>query len=203
MWIVGNKNTNEILNNGFASHNKTLTQSELDAFKARIKTKFAERNNLQEGDISAYWINYNLNPSSDHARILSGDEFTAVWSNNEIVGVDFTVEDTKGWIKFESNKNNIEGDGVDETIITLTVYESNKSTIKTSLSTVNPKLVPVQTPNGIIKAAMSVTNGVGQLVFKKINDLPLGRYVFPAKDKYLWGYRVWEYTEIDVYFNML
>jgi hypothetical protein len=76
---------------------------------------------------------------------------------------------------------------------------ADKITVKNV--TVN-KLVPVKIPGAVISAQMQITNGIGMLTFKKINDLPLGKYTFPLPSKYLFGFKLWESVEVDVYLPM-
>lgn len=202
MFIIADNISNVLYNDGnYVTHELITTQQQIDDFKVKIITKYAINLSIPESQLEFYWVIESNNPSSDCQRIINGDAFICTWSNNHIVGIDFTPEDTKGYLKFESDKTKISGNGINETAsITLTVYESDKVTIKTNITAT--KFVPIQTPQGSILAKMDVLNGIGYLTFGKIVDIPLGHYVFPSPVKNLWNYKIWEYAEIDIYLDM-
>lgn len=199
MFILANNETNKIYNDGYVSHSNLKEQYKIDKFKARILTKYSKKLGIPESKLEFYWVTEETDPNSPCQRIMNGESFDLVWTNDKITEIDFTPEDTKGYLKFETDKAAIVGDGNDTAEISLTVYEANKVIINEITAT---KLVPIKTPLGVIKAEMSVIYGVGTLQFKKINDLPLGSYSFPATGKYLWGFRIWEYVHVDVYLQM-
>lgn len=196
MFILANNKTKDIIK--VSGMYDGLTAGQQITLRQRVLEKAVDTGILL-ADLEYYYIADSNNPISICQRILSGQSYNVNWTNGNITGIDFSAEDTKGYIKFETNKNSIKGDGIDTATITLTVYLADKITVKNV--TVN-KLVPVKIPGAVISAQMQITNGIGMLTFKKINDLPLGKYTFPLPSKYLFGFKLWEFVEVDVYLPM-
>lgn len=199
MFIIGNNETNQIYNQVSVAYTDIKTPQQVLDFKNRIIAKYAAKLSIDPSYLDFFWIDEIETEGSDFKRIMNGDEFVVVWANDKITGVDFSTEDAKGYLKFETNKTEIRGDGVDTATITLTVYQPDKVTVKNITAA---RLIPIKTPSGIISARMAITNGIGTLQFKKINDLPLGKYSIPVHDKYVFGHRIWEFVQVDVYLQM-
>jgi len=53
-------------------------------------------NNYANGDLNG--ISYYTATSAEEVRIQNGDEYELVWTNDDITGLDFSVEDNKRWL---------------------------------------------------------------------------------------------------------
>ena len=124
------------------------------------------------GDYSFHQMSAN-----DEVRVRNGDEYSVVWTANEISSVSFAPEDAKRYVKIYADALEIDGDGVDTSNITLEVWKTDLSGIDTAV-TVSNKSIPIQTPDGERWARVSVTNGVATKAFKTTKA---GEWQFPAR----------------------
>lgn len=49
-------------------------------------------------------------PEADAKRIDKGDEYTLTWSGNHITALDFSVEDSKRWLRVEASQSGVKAD---------------------------------------------------------------------------------------------
>lgn len=91
------------------------------------------------GTYTDYFV-FEVTSDLDRGRIENGDEFDLVWVGDAIDGVDFALEDAKWIADFTTDKDDIDGDGADEAIVSVKVYQSDGVTPATLNVT---KIIPI------------------------------------------------------------
>lgn len=140
---------------------------DLNAYKSAIATNYG-------GVASDYYI-YLLDESSTEAmRIRRGDEHVFIWENDEITGVDFSIEDNRKLFTIRTVdpdnksvvKDTIIGNNTDSIIIQTKTCFPDEVTVDTSVNAT--ALLPVIVPDGrIIYLKATIINGIGnEIVFK-------------------------------------
>lgn len=194
MYVIGNNDTKVYLGNtgiqsGIKDHNE---------FISRLTSKVAIENDIDPSKVAVFFFD---DESAETERIMNFDSFDLVWAGTEpdvIIGVDFSPEDNKKYVKVITDKENIEGDGIDKANLTFTVYLPDKVTVATDVNVT--KLVPIDTPTKRIKMQISFVNGVATKEFKKSEDLMYGEYTFPALIREFNGnIKVLERAKVNIY----
>jgi len=57
--------------------------------------------NYADGNVND--IKYYVATSEEEVRIIRGDEYSLIWVADELTGIDFVIEETKKWLRFESS----------------------------------------------------------------------------------------------------
>lgn len=189
MFIVGKKSDQTILH---VSGTYQPNDPSDDVILTNVKNKHG-------GVDSDYSILHLDNSGISALRILNGDEYDVVWSDvspdGEISDVDFTTEDNKKFVKVSIDKNEIDGDGIDEAVLTVEIWQSDQSGIATNINT--DVSLPVITPDrkGIVYTPISIINGVGTI---NINTTIYGRWTFPGLNKRYKNFRILNNVHLDV-----
>lgn len=189
MFIVGKKSNQEILH---VSGTYQPGDPSDEVILKNVKNKHG-------GVDTDYSILHFDNNGITALRILNGDDYDVSWDagtpNGEIIGVDFTVEDNKRFVKVSIDKNEIDGDGIDEAVLTIEIWKADQSGIETSINA--DVSLPVITPNrkGIVYTPVSIVNGVGTI---NINTTVYGRWTFPGLNKRYKNFRILNNVYLDV-----
>jgi len=163
-YSIAEKATKKILESGFRS-----PFNEAD-FKAAIVANY--------GGIPGDYVVYTLDENDSRAkRIKSGDEHSLTWtgagSSADIVDVDFTVEDSKRFIQFTSDKSAIMADGIDLATISAMVLKPDKSPDNSFTGKLD---IPCMSPVGKIKMRFAFSAG---LATRAIQSETPGEWIIP------------------------
>lgn len=151
------------------------------------------------GGVAADYYIYTLADSSTETkRIQAGDEHTFIWTNDEITGVDFSIEDNRKLFTIKTVdpdnksivKDTIVGDNIDSVIIqTQTCFADE--TVDTSINA--EALIPVLVPDGrTVYLKATIVNGVGnEITFKTTLEgvwtVKPGNIMVGSEKMRLWG----------------
>lgn len=139
-----------------------------------IRSNVSDQIGIDESDLFVL----SVTDSAIIARLVNRDSFTILWDSEEITGLDFSPEDNKLFIKFEQDKKFIASNGTDSATITVTIYESDGSTIKP----VNVTKIIEGVLNGVPTAIhLDFVNGIAERIFAF--DSP-SNLEFPDSDRY-------------------
>jgi len=133
---------------------------------------------------------------NEQDRVKNGDSYEFTWTDNELTGIDFALEDDKQYIKVYADKTEIDGDGIEEAQITFEIWKTDKTSIDTSVgSTIKiPVLTPIGRGRKWIK--VSIVNGTVTMPFKSIES---GAWIFLSEFKRFGNLRVFgNRLEIEV-----
>lgn len=154
---------------------------------------------LRYGGVSAdYSVKYFLDNSTEAERLANGDEYTMIWistsADKYIDDVDFSIEDSKNWLRVTSTKNTISGDGVDETRIRFRAYTPDLSGVDESYNEI--KDIPISTPNnGTALLSVEFVSGIGIIDFASTT---YGKWKFPEPEKRIDSLRISKVRRINV-----
>lgn len=181
----------KIADHSIVEKNGVSSSVNIDQYKANIATN--------HGGVASDYCYYALEDSaSDTKRILAGDEHTFIWENDEITGVDFSIEDNRKLFTIKTVdpdnksvvKDTIVGDNTDAVIIQTRTCLADE-TLDTSINATT--LIPVTTPdNRTVYLKVTVTNGVGnEITFKTalegIWTVKPGNIMVGSDKMRLWG----------------
>lgn len=128
------------------------------------------------GDAADYDV-FEVVSNVDAERIENGDEFDLVWDGDAIDGVDFAVEDAKFIVDFTTDKDRIDGDGVDTATVSIQIYQNDGTTP----AGVNAsKVVPILKDGRSVLTRVTLTDGAGSILVTRSEG---GSYRFPAVNK--------------------
>lgn len=173
MYLVGRiaDQTDIASSNGLVEINgATELQSGVPAFLVSLATN--------HGGAAMDYNVLQVIANNDIERISAGDEFELVWSADDIIGVDFAIEDAKRIVDFVSDKAAINGNGIAEATITITVYESDGTTVAAGVTA--SKIWPILKNGSTVYTRFTVTNGVGTMIVKRSEG---GSFRFPAVNR--------------------
>lgn len=178
-WLIGRKSNSEIVE---------FTKSDFWTL-ARLQTSIP----ANKGGVASDYSYYEMQ-AGDADKVADGWAYTPVWASGEIIGVDFTSETGKPWVKLSSTKSFIANDGVDSTVITLEVWKPNLSEIQTNVQRTAFR-VSIVTPDGDRFVRINIVNGVGVATFKTTKA---GTYIFPSDAKRYGTMRIFNQLKIEV-----
>ena len=201
MIVIAEKNTQVVLNHYRATYPELNTVTLQNNFISSEIIRISSETAIPEVDLRGFWIDEDDmdNPTNTGYRLMAGHDFDLTWVTNEITAIDFTPEDSKGWAGFVSDVVRIADDGTEEAEITITAYESDGTTVDTSINVT--KYVSIKTPIGIQLAKMTTVSGIGTFRIKLTNITPIGHYTFPSVSDWIFdkAFRVKEVAEFDIY----
>ena len=149
---------------------------------------------INHGGVGSDYDVFDLTSTGDQDRINTGASFVTVWAVDEIVGVDFALEDAKLIVDFISDKDMIIGNGTSVATITVTAYDNDGITVATQIN--SNQVIPIEKGNEIVNTLVRFTNGVAALILK---DTKGGEWVFPTGTRILNGnVRVRAYADVSV-----
>lgn len=147
--------------------------------------------NKNGGETTDYEV-YSITDDSTIERVLDGDEYSLVWNDGDVTGLNFSPEDSKRLIIFKCvNPDNndelkleIVADGVDTTLIQCTVYISYESDDVNEVDTNfnETLLIPFDSPSG--KRAFSKLTFVNGYTEKSFKTTEYGLWRIPSKYKF-------------------
>lgn len=75
------------------------------------------------GGVASDYLAYQTTDSTIHSRVSNGDEFVGTISNGVVTGLDFTPEDSKGWVRVSTDidRINLADDGSVSAPVNVTV----------------------------------------------------------------------------------
>jgi len=144
------------------------------------------------GETTDYEV-YSITDDPTIERVLNGDEYSLIWNDNAVTGLDFLLEESKRLIVFRgANPNNtdelkleIMADGVDSTLIQCTAYASYESDDVNEVDTDfnETLLVPFDSPSG--RRAFSKLQFVNGYAEKNFKTTEYGLWRIPSKYKFV------------------
>lgn len=147
--------------------------------------------NNKGGETTDYEV-YSITDDSTIERVLAGDEYSLVWNDGAVTGLNFSPEDSKRLIIFKGvNPDNTDelkleiiADGVDSTIVQCTAYVSYESDSVNEVDTNfnETLLIPFNTPSG--KRAFSKLQFVNGYAEKNFKTTEYGLWTIPSKYKF-------------------
>lgn len=185
MYLVGSKSDKQLL---YRSSTYSSNEPSDQIIFANIIDKYS-------GTATDYCI-FRINDATiASVRIQNGDEFSLVWDNNIITGVDFTLEDSKPWIRFytDNGKSEILADNMDASVLIIEMWYADKSGIDTSFN--SSIRFTVATPTGPAVIKCKFTSGI---CYKQIRTNLFGDWIFPSNQKRVNGYRIYNSQKIVV-----
>jgi len=132
-----------------------------DEWFPKIKSALAANYGGSESDFYIYTITDN---SEIAGRILKGDTFTLIWTNDAITSLDFSSEDAKLWLQISADKNSFIADSMETILIIASILKADKSGIDTTFS--ENVDIPFSTPEGIKKYRFYFVSGVSSKLIK-------------------------------------
>lgn len=147
--------------------------------------------NRNGGKTTDYEV-YSITDDSTVERVLNGDEYSLVWSDGVVTGLNFSPEDLKRILIFvgvdpdntNERKNEILANGVDTTLIQCTAYISYESDEVNKVDTNfnETLLIPFDSPSG--KRAFSKITFVSGCAEKNFKTTEYGLWKIPSKYKF-------------------
>lgn len=142
-------------------------------------------------DISLYTVS---DDTEDFSRLQNGDEFSIVWTGNEITGLDWTPEDSKPIVKTTASKTVVAADGVDSVDVRIEVWKPDNSGILTTMPTKEYNL-PIVKDRQLKTVRVYVENGVMERTgLTKTTPMSL---TIPGASKRYKGFRIENNVEIE------
>jgi hypothetical protein len=173
-YIIGRKSSNEIV-----EKSQIFTPVDMASYMAALRKNYGEECSI-----------FALEDNDDQVkRIKNGDEFAAVWDDDEIFGLDFSIEDNKKILKFESDKTSFVADGIDSVNISVSVLTPAEKLDKTFNDVLD---IPVSIGKITAKIRFTFENGVANREIKTMNP---GTLVCPLN--YRNGFRMDNILTID------
>lgn len=166
MFIIGRKSDESfVVNTGTYSS----LPSESDILKWAVDTYGGKTE-----DYSLYVADQNAID-----RIMGGDSFELIWEDNEVVGADFSIEDSKQRMNVSCDKVIVKKDGIDKVHITAKVYYPNTTDIDANFE--ESILIPMSTPAGVRELMATFTNGICEYDFEPhLHTTSVGEYKIPC-----------------------
>jgi hypothetical protein len=160
--------TGRIVDQAIVEKTEISNNVDIAAYKEAIATNY--------GGISTDYSIYNLDSGSTEANnIRNGYECTFIWTNNEITGVDFSIEYNRKLFTIRTVdpdnkavvKDTMIGDNIDSIILQIKTCFADE-TLDPSVNAT--ALIPVIVPDGrIIYLKAIIVNGIGnEIVFKTL-----------------------------------
>jgi len=175
MWIVARKT-----NRSLVEIIRVRPEPILDALKFAIVANY--------GGTANDYAFYQTSDATIQSRIDNGDQYALIWDNmgtagdpldDEITGVDFSVENTKRWVKVyeQTGKQFINGNGTDTATIIIEIWNSALTAIDTNITGVTKK-IPIAMPvYGTVFKEATFTNGVATM---PISSKIYGSWMIPS-----------------------
>jgi hypothetical protein len=185
MYLVGLKSDKQLLY-------RSSTYSSNEPSDQIILENIIEKYGGTAADYSIYRIN---DATIATKRIQNGDEFNLVWDNDIISGVDFTIEDSKPWIKFytEDGKSEILANNMDTAVLIMEMWKADKSGIDITFNSIIR--FTITTPRGPAIIKCQFVNGICK---KQIKTEVFGDWIFPGNLRHVNGYRIFNSQKIIV-----
>lgn len=182
-FVAARIDTTAVLEHG--DRNPDLTGAILLSFRANLCAKYG----IVDSNLSILTL-----AASDASaqRVLLGDDFELVWTAGQISSITFTAENAKRILKVSSSKATILADNLDTTVITVEVWKPDNSGIATGVTGTYD--IPVQTPDSIFRARVSIVNGVASRTLKTAKP---GLWKIPAASRRLATVRIGSVAIVD------
>jgi hypothetical protein len=139
-------------------------------------------------------ISYVSISDADANRYNDGSSYAIIWNNGNVVGLDFSEENSKLWIKPATNKINIKDDGIDSATITIEIWRANLTNLANSVN-ISGTPLPITTPDGTRIVRFNIVNSVATATFKTTKS---GTYIFPSESLRYKNLRVFNQVTIEV-----
>ncbi len=157
------------------------------------KQAFAQNNSLDVSNVKIYEMS--------QAEIMRGreqDEFVAVWSGDNLTGIDFSPEDDKRFISFSSDKTRIEANGNEVATITIRLLQ-NDATTPWSVNVSNKYFKISSSLGNVIEKKVDFVSGVATINFS-VPSLLAGFWQIPSlSDKRFENFKILNPLTISAY----
>lgn len=127
-------------------------------------------------------------------RYSNGDSYQIVWTDDELTGISYTIEDSKPWAKLFTDKSSIMDDGIDYATIRLEVWKPDLSELYSSLTMLDRRITII-TPKGLRYVRLDIVNGIAEAKFRSTES---GTYTFPAEPKRYLSMRIFNQIQVEV-----
>ena len=143
------------------------------------ESTFLQKAVNSHGGAQSDYLAYKTTDSVIHGRVSNGDEFVGIISGGVVTGLDFTAEDSKGWIRVSSDVDRIaladNGTVVSPVQVTVEVLDSAK-TLDTAYNGV-VTLCALTPKNVVVCIDVTIVNGTKTFPFTPRSH---GPYNFPS-----------------------
>ena len=177
MFILGNTNSKEIIKISGSYAN----QPSVDGIKANAV-------DIYGGTLDDYSVYVIDDDDSVCTRISNTNDFVLIWESNNIVGLDFSIDDNKKWLSVIGECDSINGelyvkkDGIDSITVKSEILLPDKSGRDVSYN--ESIMIPISTPNGIKHLYIKYTNGYNEYIFNPVQHTnSIGNYNIPSTHK--------------------
>lgn len=177
-WIISK-------DGAFLSHGNKIPDFTLSELQEIFPAKY--------GGVLADYGFYELKPE-ENEKFLDGSSYQLLFENGNLIGIDFSPEESKPWAKVSIDKEYIKNDGVDSAIITLEIWKPDLSGIDTEFQMLDVR-APIKTPHSTRIVHFDIVNGVAQKTFKTSIS---GTFIFPAVSKRYNTMRIFNQVVIEV-----
>lgn len=179
--IIGKKSDHKILNI------QGITNVDISTYKLAIANSY--------GGISSDYSICILNEIT-YLRAIKGEEYTVTWVDDEIIGLDFSIYESKNKIRFFSAKSEILADGIEKSRISIKLKNLSDVDLSTNIS---GYYIPIDGPLNTVIKKVDFISGVAQFDFK--STIP-GKYKIPSESQLQIGdYRIINYISIEALYN--
>jgi len=145
-------------------------------------TSIATNHNISAANLSV-WQETNLNDTGIK-QIMSGADFSIIWSSNEITGYDLSLEENKPWLEFFniSGTDKIEAGSNDTILINCNILTPDKSNVDESFNGYID--VPINTPSKPAFMRFTFINGKSSQLIRQSSSGTWGEWQIPNTNRF-------------------